>query len=83
MTKILSWTVITIVGFVMATFEVAFKLWFFIFAVAVYLLAALLAPVLQYWTAPNWIGDAFDYAFSIKLLVTLKVMRAYAKILLV
>lgn len=79
--KTLSWTVIIIVGLIMASFEVAFKLWFFIFAVAVYLLAALLAPVLQYWNAPNWVGDVFEYAFSIKLSATLKVMRAYAKIL--
>lgn len=79
--KTLSWTVIIIVGFIMASFEVAFKLGFFIFAVVVYLLAALLAPVLQYWDAPRWIGNAFDYAFSLKLSATLKVMRAYAKIL--
>lgn len=79
--KTLSWTVIIIVGFIMASFEVVFKLWFFIFAVAVYLLAALLAPLLQYWNAPNWVGDAFEYAFSCKLLATLKVMRTYAKIL--
>lgn len=79
--KTLSWTVILTVGLVMASFEVAFKLGFFVFAVAVYLLAALLAPLLQYWNAPNWVGDAFEYAFSYKLLATLKVMRAYAKIL--
>lgn len=79
--KTLSWTVILTVGLVMASFEVAFKLVLFPLAVAVYLLAALFAPLVQDWNAPNWVGDAFDYAFSIKLSATLKVMRAYAKIL--
>lgn len=79
--KTLSWTVIIIVGFIMASFEVAFKLGFFIFAVAVYLLAALFAPLMQYFEAPNWVGDAFEYAFSCKLLATLKVMRTYARLL--
>lgn len=79
--KTLSWTVIIVVGFIMAAFESAFKLVLFLFAVVLYILCAFLAPVLKYWNAPNWIGDAFEYAFSIKLLATLKVMRAYAKIL--
>lgn len=79
--KTLSWTVITIVGLVMATFEVAFKLVLFPLVVAVYLVAALFAPLLKNCNAPNWVGDAFEYAFSCKLLATLKVMRAYAKVL--
>jgi hypothetical protein len=79
--KTLSWTVILTVGLVMASFEVSFKMVLFPLTVAVYLLVALFAPLVQHWNAPNWVGDAFDYAFSIKLSATLKVMRAYAKIL--
>lgn len=79
--KTLSHVVIVVVGLLVASCEIIFKLCLFPFAVAVYLLAALFAPLVQYFEAPNWVGDAFEYAFSVKLLATFRVMRTYAKIL--